>query len=243
MRYRITGLALSSSRSAEVRLKLSVVLPLLEIIRAQAARLASAHAGSDKHFENALTEVEVLLGLFQGKFSTSGKIVISEVKTPSVLRACSFLRLDLRQKELAKISDELMESAMDPKLYNGDEQRAVLCYAFLATLQEVLLKRLSCQPTLMTRLRSLFDKRAPANQPNDWQVIVLNDPVNLMTYVTAVFQTVLGLPLKAAEQRMREVHESKRSVVWTGPREKAESYVSELKSWHLTAMLTPNEEG
>lgn len=200
------------------------------------------HPGSDKHFESALAEVEILLGLFQGKFSTSGKIIISEVNTPAVLRACVFLRLDLRQNELGKISDEVLESVKDPNLYTGDDQRPMFCYLFLATLQEVLLKRLSCQPTLMARIRSFFNKRAPANQPNDWQVIVINDPVNLMSYVTAVFQTVLGLPLKAAEQRMREVHEVKRSVVWIGPREKAESYVNELKSWHLTAMLTPNEE-
>ena len=39
-----------------------------------------------------------------------------------------------------------------------------------------------------------------------WQVVVHNDPVNLMTYVTMVFQRVFGYPREKAEKHMLEVH-------------------------------------
>ena len=40
-----------------------------------------------------------------------------------------------------------------------------------------------------------------------WQVVVHNDPVNLMTYVTMVFQKVFGYPREKAERHMLEVHQ------------------------------------
>ena len=74
-----------------------------------------------------------------------------------------------------------------------------------------------------------------------WNVIVLNDPVNLMSYVTMVFKKVLGMSGGDAEVHMLEVHELGRSVVWTGEREKAETYLYQLQEWHLTAILEKNE--
>lgn len=74
-----------------------------------------------------------------------------------------------------------------------------------------------------------------------WNVIVLNDPVNLMSYVTMVFKKVLGMSRGDAEVHMMEVHELGRSVVWTGEREKAETYLYQLQEWHLTAILEKNE--
>lgn len=74
-----------------------------------------------------------------------------------------------------------------------------------------------------------------------WNVIVLNDPVNLMSYVTMVFKKVLGMSGGDAEVHMMEVHELGRSVVWTGEREKAETYLYQLQEWHLTAILEKNE--
>jgi len=74
-----------------------------------------------------------------------------------------------------------------------------------------------------------------------WNVIVLNDPVNLMSYVTMVFKRVLGMSQSDAEIHMMEVHELGRSVVWTGEREKAETYLYQLQEWHLTAILEKNE--
>ena len=70
-----------------------------------------------------------------------------------------------------------------------------------------------------------------------WNVIVHNDPINLMEYVTQVFMKVLGFSRKKAEIHMLEVHENGRSVVWTGAREPAESYVQQLHTYLLLATI------
>jgi len=74
-----------------------------------------------------------------------------------------------------------------------------------------------------------------------WRVVVLNDPVNLMSYVVMVFKKVFGYDETKARRHMLEVHEQGRSVVWTGLREKAEAYVFTLQQWHLSARLEADE--
>ena len=74
-----------------------------------------------------------------------------------------------------------------------------------------------------------------------WRVVVLNDPVNLMSYVVMVFKKVLGFNETRARKHMLEVHEQGRSVVWIGLRETAEAHVFTLQQWHLTAVLEPDE--
>jgi ATP-dependent Clp protease adaptor protein ClpS len=70
-----------------------------------------------------------------------------------------------------------------------------------------------------------------------WQVIVHDDPITLMTYVTHVFMKVFGYPFARAEALMLEVHTRGRAIVWTGDRERAESYVLILHGYHLLATL------
>lgn len=70
-----------------------------------------------------------------------------------------------------------------------------------------------------------------------WQVVVHNDPVNLMTYVTMVFQRVFGYPREKAERHMLEVHHRGRSILWSGMRERAELYVQQLHGHLLLATL------
>lgn len=70
-----------------------------------------------------------------------------------------------------------------------------------------------------------------------WQVVVHNDPVNLMSYVTMVFQKVFGLTKEKAERHMLEVHEQGRSILWSGMRERAELYVQQLHGYLLLATL------
>lgn len=74
-----------------------------------------------------------------------------------------------------------------------------------------------------------------------WGVVVLNDPVNLMSYVTMVFERVLRMSRGKAEEHMMEVHQKGRSLVWKGDREKAEIYVFQLQEWHLNAILERDE--
>ncbi|WP_062307511.1 ATP-dependent Clp protease adapter ClpS [Lysinimicrobium subtropicum] len=70
-----------------------------------------------------------------------------------------------------------------------------------------------------------------------WVTVVWNDPVNLMSYVTRVFQEYFGLPRQEAEARMREVHEKGRSVLSSGSREQMEVHVQAMHSYGLWATL------
>lgn len=74
-----------------------------------------------------------------------------------------------------------------------------------------------------------------------WLVVVLNDPVNLMSYVVMVLRRVLGLSHEVARKRMLEVHNAGRSVVWSGEREQAEMYVHQLQEWQLQAILEQDD--
>jgi len=70
-----------------------------------------------------------------------------------------------------------------------------------------------------------------------WNVIVHDDPVTLMTYVTKVLMQVFGYAQDKARRLMLEVHQTGRSVVWTGAREQAEIYAQKLQAHHLLASL------
>ena len=70
-----------------------------------------------------------------------------------------------------------------------------------------------------------------------WNVIVYDDPVNLMSFVTLVLKRVFGYPQEKAEAMMLEVHKQGQSVVWTGAKEKAELYVQQLQSHQLLAAM------
>ena len=70
-----------------------------------------------------------------------------------------------------------------------------------------------------------------------WSVVVLDDPVNLMEYVTQVLMKIFGYARGKAEKMMMEVHENGKSVVWQGGRERAEMYVQQLHQAQLRAKL------
>ncbi|MEY4402473.1 MAG: hypothetical protein RIR91_508 [Verrucomicrobiota bacterium] len=70
-----------------------------------------------------------------------------------------------------------------------------------------------------------------------WNVVVLNDPINLTGYVVMVFMNVLRIPRPLARKYMLQVHEEGRATVWTGERERAEMLALELQQWHLNALL------
>lgn len=70
-----------------------------------------------------------------------------------------------------------------------------------------------------------------------WVVIVWNDPVNLMSYVTWVLQKLFGYPRAKAEKLMMDVHTKGKAVVSNGTREKAESDVARLHAHGLWATM------
>ena len=70
-----------------------------------------------------------------------------------------------------------------------------------------------------------------------WVTIVWNDPVNLMSYVTYVFQKLFGYSLEKATKLMLQVHEEGKAIVSGGTREKAEHDVARLHAHGLWATL------
>jgi ATP-dependent Clp protease adaptor protein ClpS len=70
-----------------------------------------------------------------------------------------------------------------------------------------------------------------------WLVIVWNDPVNLMSYVTWVFQKLFGYPRAKAHRLMMQVHTEGKAVVSSGSREKAELDTFRLHEHGLWATM------
>lgn len=255
-------------RTLEVKFALGVVLPLVELLRAQVAAIESRSelAGQvetqhdDAHRRAVLPELRTLLDLFHPDFPATETVTIGRDEAPAILRACSYLRLGLRRGKLASLSDQAMEATSTEDTHPENLRDSLRSYAFLATLQTVILSHASpasAHPSPVVRwlhrVQNYFsplraDHVEPPKWTSDtevppvdasWQVVVHNDPVNLMAYVTAVFELVLGLPPALAQQRMREVHEVHRSIVWQGSRQKAEAHARTLRAWHLKAEALP----
>jgi len=72
-------------------------------------------------------------------------------------------------------------------------------------------------------------------------VVCWNDPVNLMPYVTHVFQVVFGWAKKKAEFHMLEVHNKGKSVLTRESLERAEHYVHQLQKYSLHATMEREE--
>ncbi|MBZ8178222.1 ATP-dependent Clp protease adapter ClpS [Corynebacterium poyangense] len=70
-----------------------------------------------------------------------------------------------------------------------------------------------------------------------WLCIVWDDPVNLMSYVAYVFQTVLGYSRKRSQELMRRVHTEGKAVVSSGERDKVEGDVKKLHTAGLWATM------
>jgi ATP-dependent Clp protease adaptor protein ClpS len=70
-----------------------------------------------------------------------------------------------------------------------------------------------------------------------WVTIVWDDPINLMTYVTYVFQKLFGYSEPHATKLMLQVHQEGKAVVSAGSRESMEVDVSKLHAAGLWATL------
>lgn len=70
-----------------------------------------------------------------------------------------------------------------------------------------------------------------------WNVVVHNDPITKMNYVTMVFRRVFGYSRERSEKHMMEVHRKGRSILWCGTRERAEMFVQQLQSFQLLSTL------
>jgi ATP-dependent Clp protease adaptor protein ClpS len=83
--------------------------------------------------------------------------------------------------------------------------------------------------------------RDVAKPDRPWVVVVWNDPINLMSYVTFVFQKLFGYSLQKATELMLDVHHKGRAVVSSGNREKAEFDTFRLHEHGLWATMHHDE--
>jgi ATP-dependent Clp protease adaptor protein ClpS len=104
-------------------------------------------------------------------------------------------------------------------------------------MEPVTTHRASTAPAQLDQPVSSTDVRP--DRP--WVVIVWNDPINLMAYVTFVLQKLFGYSKEKATSLMLDVHEKGRAVVSTGTREKAELDVFRLHEHGLWATMQQDD--
>ncbi|MCW1248744.1 ATP-dependent Clp protease adapter ClpS [Acaricomes phytoseiuli] len=89
-----------------------------------------------------------------------------------------------------------------------------------------------------TQELTLEAEQLSAFEQRPWSVLVWDDPVNTMEYVTFVFQSYFGYAEDRAEALMMQVHTEGRAVVAKGSREKAETDVMAMHSYGLQASVS-----
>lgn len=95
--------------------------------------------------------------------------------------------------------------------------------------------RATATPTTLPTVER-FDDPVATVDPG-WLVIVWDDPINLMSYVTFVFRKLFGYSKEKAHRLMMQVHTEGRAVVSSGPKEKAEMDVFRLHEHGLWATM------
>ena len=92
-------------------------------------------------------------------------------------------------------------------------------------------------PLATPELDESVDVEVATSENLPWLCIVWDDPVNLMSYVTYVFQTVLGYDRKRATELMMQVHTEGKAVVSSGEKDKVETDVKKLHTAGLWATM------
>ena len=145
-------------KRVEVKLSLPVVAPLLDVIRELSCDLEKNLAAPqalhdlDPEFRGAWIgellagqndDLRALLALFGGEFFSEGIVAFDETNAEPIVRACTAVRLHLRERRLKSLSDESLETG-DIDMDGLDEitRKAFMCYLFLATVQELNIQHL-----------------------------------------------------------------------------------------------------
>jgi ATP-dependent Clp protease adaptor protein ClpS len=98
--------------------------------------------------------------------------------------------------------------------------------------------RVSSAPPITVPVETEEPGGGEADEPDrPWLVIVWNDPINLMSYVTFVFQKLFGYSHAKAEKLMLDVHHKGKAIVSSGTREKAEFDTFRLHAHGLWATM------
>ena len=82
-----------------------------------------------------------------------------------------------------------------------------------------------------------LDEQLTAAPLLPWQLVVWDDPVNLMSYVARVFRTYFGYSTEHATALMLAVHHEGHAVVATGPRETMEAHAHAMHDFGLWATV------
>jgi hypothetical protein len=143
----------------EVKLAVAVVAPLLDVIRALGEAPAVLAPGvvippdADADLRGAWMEelaageqreVRALLALFDETFFREGIVAFDADNAEVILRACAVLRLRLRESYLRAWGDDALESGdVETGPFEPQGQKAMACYLFLATVQELILQHLN----------------------------------------------------------------------------------------------------
>jgi hypothetical protein len=141
----------------EVKLSISVVAPLLDVLKGlayepseQLEKQAPKDVDSELRevwnkdlLENQKSEMDVLFGLFNEQFFVDGSIILDPTNAEPVLRASAMLRLKLRETVLSDLTDEDLEAGhINLETLADEVVRAFMGYLFLATIQELVIKHI-----------------------------------------------------------------------------------------------------
>lgn len=142
----------------EVKLNLDAVAPLLDVMKAAADDLEPALAieasvpSQDAEFaaswraellEGQRSDLALMLGMFDVDFFATGVLALDPTNAEPILRACTAIRLRLRVVHLQGLDDEQLEAgSIALESLSEIQSRAFAAYAFLATLQELIVQHL-----------------------------------------------------------------------------------------------------
>ena len=99
----------------------------------------------------------------------------------------------------------------------------------------------TAMPEVIPGIEQDNQSQSQSEREPGYLVICWNDPINLMDYVTHVFQTVFGWQKPKAELHMKQVHNLGKSVLVRDSLEKAEHYVHQLQKYSLHATMERDE--
>jgi ATP-dependent Clp protease adaptor protein ClpS len=95
----------------------------------------------------------------------------------------------------------------------------------------------TAEPLVLPNIEPDEETKSKSDLEPGYLVICWDDPVNLMDYVTHVFQKVFSWPRQKAEFHMLQVHNQGKSVLTRESMEKAEHYVHQLQKYTLHATM------
>ncbi|MCH8473695.1 MAG: hypothetical protein LAT55_00525 [Opitutales bacterium] len=147
-------------KKIEVKLHRSLVAPLLDYLRELAANSKGGgfppQVKENQNLDPEMVEMweqelrnlggddrKQFFQLFDGRFIESGTIHLDEQQASAVLRATAWFRLQIREKDLGEVPEEILEQGdLSLKGMSENEQKGYSAFVFLAALQELILEHL-----------------------------------------------------------------------------------------------------